>query len=137
MREQINKVKNWKQLLNEDTNNQYTVLIRSKIYKTFRMDVTYKDGIIFKVESQGDFAEKMNNKDFLNLITNVTIKSKIDYDKLRLLLSKLLKIDILGILSKKIKLNTGTIKAKEKISNKVTIKITRKIINIFLISFLL
>jgi hypothetical protein len=53
------------------------------------MDVTYKDGIIFKVESQGDFVEKMNNKDFLNLITNVTTKSKIDYDKLRLLLSKL------------------------------------------------
>ena len=77
IRKQINKIKNLsllnEKLLNEniENTNGITVLIRSKIDKNFRLDISYdmeKNGIIFKVETQGDFEEKMNNKDFLNLI---------------------------------------------------------------------
>lgn len=89
MREQINKVKNWKPFLNENKNDEKTILIRSKIDKSFRFDITYKDDKIIKTEIQGDNQDKMNDESWLNLIINVNVGKELDYNKLRSILSEL------------------------------------------------
>lgn len=66
-----------------------TILIRSKLDKTLRFDITYKNNKIFKIETQGDYREKMKDKSWLNLFLTINTGEEMNFDKLRSVLSEL------------------------------------------------
>lgn len=89
MRELINKVKIANIILTEDHNSEKTILIRSKIDKSIRFDVTYKNGKIFRVGSSGTFPDLLENRPYFDLFIKIAPGKEMDFDLLRAILSKI------------------------------------------------
>lgn len=88
---------NLKNIIKEFESHEKTILIRSKEDETLRFDMTYVDDKIFKVETQGNFKHHLHDKDWLDLFINFTTGSKMDFDKLRDILSRIPEIYVKDI----------------------------------------
>ncbi len=73
--------------------------IRSNLDKLFRYDVFFdRNNKIFKVENQGDTADKMTERPWLDLFLNFAPGKILDYDFLRSTLSKIPELYVSDIL---------------------------------------
>ena len=73
---------------NENINDEKIILIRSKTDNTFRFEISYKNGIIYKIETQGNFGNYINHKSFIDFLVNMNVKKEVKYNYLRTFLSE-------------------------------------------------